>query len=564
MNVSLAGVECIGYVRVSTDRQAGEQQTSIADQRKAIDALAEKLGRTVQRWYVDDGASGATVEQRPALCSLIADCEASPRRHPAFVLVLNDSRFGRFPDPEEAAYWRQHLTKRGWAVRFAEHDDTADLTVRTVMRAIVASQATQKRNDVRANAKRGSRGTAAQGFWGTRSPYGYHRKVAFPAGRERILLAGQRKASDEKVVLTPHPEESIVVRDLFTRYAAGIDTLATLTQWLRDRAPERHWTPAAVRFTLSNPAYCGDVVSGRVPGDHTERSLVPRRPDSEWVIHRGAHPAIVSRALWLQCQDVLARNRKWTNRVRGGWLLTGLVCCPCGRTLAAAGGTNNKSGRITRSYRCITKAGLAADRCGVPGGIKKEWLEGAVIGELTTFISAPAQQRRLIAHMDAALAERRGVPSSSVQLSSQIAEHTKTRDRLVEAVANGTLIGDEAKDKLNAVRRTIGRLEAQRDAVSVDALGVRALDAERDRVVAIALDFKRATQTLAGPALRETIRPWIQRAVFDPATRALTIDIRHIPASTYGDLNSMPWPTTQSNTPAERTTRRKVVVGAPR
>src|SRR4051812_38011807 len=81
----------VGYVRVSTDRQAGEAQTSLADQQRAIEALASSLGLTVERWYRDEGASGATVEKRPALRQLVADIEAAPRsqKAPGFVLVLN-------------------------------------------------------------------------------------------------------------------------------------------------------------------------------------------------------------------------------------------------------------------------------------------------------------------------------------------------------------------------------------------------------------------------------------------------------------------------------------------
>jgi DNA invertase Pin-like site-specific DNA recombinase len=254
--MSLAGIDCCGYVRVSTDRQAGEALSSPADQRAAIIARAAKLGVVVGRWYQDE-ASGGNAEKRPALLSLIADCEATPRpaSRPGYVIALNDSRWGRFPDPEESAYWRTHLRKRcGWLVWFAENDEIADPKLRTVMRAIVATQATQKRDDVRANAKRGSRGTAALGYWATRAPYGYRRRVVYPPGRERTLNAGTRKAIDEKVALVPDPTEAAIVRELFMRYATGTDTLASLVDWLVLDVPGRKWTRAAVRFTLTNPA----------------------------------------------------------------------------------------------------------------------------------------------------------------------------------------------------------------------------------------------------------------------------------------------------------------------
>jgi DNA invertase Pin-like site-specific DNA recombinase len=567
--MSLAGIDCISYRRVSTEQQAGESQTSLADQDRANDALAAKLGKVIGARYGDEGASGATVEQRPDMMRMLADCEASPRKpsRPGTVCVLNDSRFGRFPDPEESTYWRQHLKRLGWVVRFAENDDSDNLTVRSVMRAIVSSQATQKREDVRANAKRGSRGAAALGYWATRAPYGYRRRVVYPPGRERTLNAGTRKAIDEKVALVPDPTEAAIVRELFMRYATGTDTLASLVDWLVLDVPGRKWTRAAVRFTLTNPAYVGDVVSGRVSGDTTERATRPRRSITEWVTTANAHPAIVGRTLFSAVQEVLARNGKWTSRVRTDWLVSGIVRCPCGQHYVAGGSNVNKRHQATRSYRCVSKCGPVSGRCPYPGAVKKEWLESTVVDTIASVVGAPAHRRRLVAHLDTALAAVRSAPQDAqAQLAREIADGTKARDRLVQAVADGTLTGDEAKSRLDAVRRLLARLEAQRDALTADRANQHALDAERERVLALTLDFRRTAKALTGPALREFLRPWIARATFDPRDRTLTLDIRHVPTVAtfaHGDLTQMACPPTQEYSLAwhnESVTRRRVVV----
>src|SRR5690348_17681845 len=102
--------DTLGYCRVSTESQAREDKTSIADQRAAIERLAETLGRQLSdaAVFTDAGVSGADAEGRPAFMRLVAFCEANRRsaRSPGYVLVLNDSRFGRFRDPEEAVVWR--------------------------------------------------------------------------------------------------------------------------------------------------------------------------------------------------------------------------------------------------------------------------------------------------------------------------------------------------------------------------------------------------------------------------------------------------------------------------
>lgn len=57
----------IGYVRVSSEQQAGEKQTSLTDQRDAITALAGRLGVQLVEVFEDAGFSGATIAKRPAL-----------------------------------------------------------------------------------------------------------------------------------------------------------------------------------------------------------------------------------------------------------------------------------------------------------------------------------------------------------------------------------------------------------------------------------------------------------------------------------------------------------------
>jgi DNA invertase Pin-like site-specific DNA recombinase len=397
---------CVGYVRVSTDRQAGERQTSLADQQKAIEGLAAKLGQAVESWYRDEGASGATVEKRPALRALLSDCLAAPRprSRPGYVLVLNDSRWGRFPNPDQAAALRFQLDQAGWLVRFVEGDESDDPTMRHVMRAIGGAQASEYRRNVQRNARRGSRGTAAQGFWATRAPYGYRRVVVFPAGAHRVLDAHQRKAPNEKVALEPHAAEAAIVRELFLRYATGTESLASLAEWARAVDPSRRWSARSIMLKLSNPAYVGDVISGRVSRG-ADGKIAAVHAESDWVMKKDAHPPIIDRDTFARCQEVLARNAKWTKRVRSDWVVSGLVRCRCGKAYVAGGGNSNRArGRAdTLIYRCVTKAGLKADRCQYVGAVKKEWLEAAVVDTLAAVIGSPKVQRETIAALDAAL-----------------------------------------------------------------------------------------------------------------------------------------------------------------
>lgn len=544
-------VPCIGYVRVSTERQAGEKQTSLADQETAITALAVKLSVTVDSWYRDEGKSGATVDQRPALLRLLADCKAAPRPKSSrgLVLVLNDSRWGRFPNPEEATYWRHELERVGWIVRFAEGDDIEDGIGRHVMRIVSSELASQYRVAIKRNAKRGSRGTAEQGYWGTAAPYGYRRKVVHPVGRERVLATGQRKAIDEKVALTPHDEEAAVVLAMFTRYSDGTQSLATLTQWLRDTQPARRWSRQAIRATLLNPAYVGDVVSGRVSNDQPGR-----RPETEWIVTENAHPAIVGRDMFALARFYLGRNEKWTNHVASDWLVSGVVTCRCGKTFVSGGGSGKN-----KAYRCASKVLVRSERCAFRGTVNKHWLESAVLASVANVVSSETHRAKLAAHLDTALAALRQAPEQAITaIVAQISAASAVRDRLVGAVAEGTLVGDEAKGRLDTVRRQISRLEGQRDALLRASVNQESVDQERAALLDLMADFRRVVSDLRGPQLREMISPWLASATYDTDSRRLNLAIRNLPHISSGGLAQMGWHDEQTTT---QVVRRSVRVG---
>jgi hypothetical protein len=62
--------------RGSTEKQATEDRTSLADQMRRNREVCEREGWTVADEYVDPGISGEELERRPELTRLLVDCEA--------------------------------------------------------------------------------------------------------------------------------------------------------------------------------------------------------------------------------------------------------------------------------------------------------------------------------------------------------------------------------------------------------------------------------------------------------------------------------------------------------
>lgn len=88
------------YVRMSTEHQ----QYSTENQADVIGRYAERHGLRIVRTYADEGKSGLNLEGRAALRQLIADVTGGNAEFDV-VLVYDISRWGRFQDADQSAYY---------------------------------------------------------------------------------------------------------------------------------------------------------------------------------------------------------------------------------------------------------------------------------------------------------------------------------------------------------------------------------------------------------------------------------------------------------------------------
>jgi site-specific DNA recombinase len=101
MNVAL-------YLRMSTDKQ----DTSIPEQRAALERYAEKAGYSIVREYLDEGISGDATSKPKGFRKMLAEAPGGDfDRIPCF----DQDRFGRF-DMIEAGHWITPLRDAGAAL----------------------------------------------------------------------------------------------------------------------------------------------------------------------------------------------------------------------------------------------------------------------------------------------------------------------------------------------------------------------------------------------------------------------------------------------------------------
>ncbi len=122
-------VRAAEYVRMSTEHQ----EYSTDNQADAIRSYAEDHHMEIVRTYSDAGKSGLNIEGRDALKQLIDDVEGGETDFDA-ILVYDISRWGRFQDADESAYYEYICRRSGISVHYcAEQFDNDGSPISTIV-----------------------------------------------------------------------------------------------------------------------------------------------------------------------------------------------------------------------------------------------------------------------------------------------------------------------------------------------------------------------------------------------------------------------------------------------
>lgn len=124
------------YVRMSTEHQ----QYSTQNQAQTIREYAERRGIRIVKTYSDDAKSGLIIGGRMTLQQMIADVESGVAEF-SVILVYDVTRWGRFQDTDESAYYEYRCRKAGMQVAYCaeqfENDGSPTSTiVKSVKRAM--------------------------------------------------------------------------------------------------------------------------------------------------------------------------------------------------------------------------------------------------------------------------------------------------------------------------------------------------------------------------------------------------------------------------------------------
>jgi DNA invertase Pin-like site-specific DNA recombinase len=209
------------YVRMSKD----VQDLSIDIQERVIAAHALLHGIEVVRTYIDSGISGMTLRRRKGMQQLLRDV-MNPSRGYNTVLVLDVSRWGRYQDVDEGAYYEFHCRKHGVSVQYVQEQfGASNSPLDSLGKQWKRVMAGEYSRELSVKCSAGVARVIALGYAAGQMPcLGYRRQAESADGVvKRLLEAGERKphlTDRVRWVLGPEPEVE-VVRRLFREFVAG-------------------------------------------------------------------------------------------------------------------------------------------------------------------------------------------------------------------------------------------------------------------------------------------------------------------------------------------------------
>lgn len=358
------------YVRMSTEHQ----QYSTENQGDKIREYAVRRGLEIVATYADEGKSGLRIDGRQALQRLIKDVE-NKRADFQIILVYDVSRWGRFQDADESAYYEYICRRAGIQVAYcAEQFENDGSPVSTIVKGVKRAMAGEYSRELSAKVFAGQCRLIELGFrQGGPAGYGLRRTLVDVQGSVKTELArGEQKSlQTDRVILTPGPEEEVrTVNDIYNWFIEeGLveSEIAGRLNGMRLRTDlGREWTRATVREVLSNEKYVGHNLYNRI--SFKLKKLRVANPPEMWIRKEGAFAGIVPLDIFYTAQGIIrARALRYTDeelieRLRGLYrnrgFLSGLVINEA-EGMPSAAIYAHRFGSLVRAYQLV---GFTPDR----------------------------------------------------------------------------------------------------------------------------------------------------------------------------------------------------------
>jgi DNA invertase Pin-like site-specific DNA recombinase len=296
------------------------QQYSTENQGDKIREYAEQRGIEIVRTYADEGKSGLKLTGRAALQRLIRDVEAGETDF-SLILVYDISRWGRFQDADESAYYEYICKRAGILVAYvAEQFENDGSPVSTIVKGVKRAMAGEYSRELSVKVFVGQCRLIELGYrQGGTAGYGLRRMLIDQAGNIKgALTRGEAKSlQSDRVILMPGPEDEVRHVNAMFRWLIeedlGITEIAGRLNGMgvhNERGGR--WTYSTVREVLTNEKYIGNNVFNRQSFKLKKHFI--KNPPEMWIKKEGAFAGIVPIEVYFTVQQILlARATKFTD-----------------------------------------------------------------------------------------------------------------------------------------------------------------------------------------------------------------------------------------------------------
>lgn len=425
------------YIRVSTHMQdelsPDAQKRLLLDYAKANDILVSE-----EYIFEEKGISGKKADKRPQFQQMIALAKSKPTPFDV-ILVWKFSRFAR--NQEESIVYKSLLRKQGVEV-LSVSEPVADGPFGSLIERIIEWMDEYYSIRLSGEVMRGMTEKAMRGGYQASPPLGY--RIEIPKHPPVIV-----------------PEEAAAIRyifDSYVNYHRGIFEIArSLNEQGYETRSHKPFERRSVEYILQNPIYCGMLRWNRTCNETNEI-----KDESEWIIRKGEHEAIISEELFHQAQE----RYKSEYHPKGArpsssykhWL-SGLMKCPaCGRTMIAK--AVKSSDKVLFYFTCY---GYSKGKCSAKSSISAAKLEPIVLSA----IKESFQDEKLSFSY---ITQKHALPDSSEQqrLTDMLTRLSAKEQRARDAYMNGIDSLEEYRQNKFTLLQERNRLEEKLRLLSPD------------------------------------------------------------------------------------------------
>ncbi len=261
-------------------------------------------------------------------------------------------------------------------------------------------------------------------------------------------------------------DEAKIVRRIFELYADGVGsrTIAnTLTsEGIRNRNGGE-FSYYVVLDIIANPKYKGTLVCNKMHKDFSTKQII-KNPESEWIVHENAIPAIVSKELWEAANNIRKTKHTANDYDRnipksGEYLFSNkIVCGKCGKYYFHK--SCRKNGKQYTSWVCQTKAEKTKSVCDNKNFTEQFLVEGLQV-IISEFLKNKDSYVDEIMELIKKLDSRKNDNSQLQNLIKEKDRLVKRKSTLLDNLGDGIINREEYSYKAEEINNRVKSLELE-------------------------------------------------------------------------------------------------------